>query len=298
MKNTSRTLLFACIGACISLPAFAAPQGFEWFPRVPGLDDPLYLIPVDPCHSTHVYAVELENIEAGFPSPESGALEIRYETFLAGCIGAPPVLHAVAIPQEIDDAPVNGLHSSHVRRTAIFENGQQVDTIVNEIEWSEALPSRVGIPPSISGTWFSPAHSEQGLLINMTAKREVLVGWTTYGSDGKQRWFSGIAPTVADESTVTLTLTDTGDGAFAGQPPVDTPNKDWGTLTIEYVGCGELEVSWNPKTFTGLQPGSATMQQLTQPHDAACNLESYAAALGQPLTIHELEIETAPQPVD
>lgn len=298
MKTHARALLFACIGASVSCPALAVPQGFEWFPRVPGPDDPLYLLPIDPCHSTQAYAVSLDNLEASFLTPESGALAIRYETFLAGCIGAPPVVHAVAIPQEIDGAPVDGLFSTHVRSTPIFENGQQVDTVVNEIEWFETLPPRVAIPPSVSGTWFSPAHVEQGILINMTAKRELLVGWTTYGADGTQRWFSGIAPTVPDESTVTLTLTDTGDGAFAGELPNDAAPEEWGTLTIEYVACGEIEVSWNPKTTTGLQPGSATMQQLTQPHDAACDIEAYAAALGQPLTIHELDIETAPQPVD
>lgn len=300
MKIHARALLAACIGASISLPAFAVPQGFEWFPRVPGPDDPLYLIPVDPCHSPQMYAVDLDSLEASLPAaaPEGAALALRYQTFLAGCIGAPPMVRAVAIPDAVGDTQVVGLHATHVRETPRFENGQQVGTDVAEIEWSEALPDRVAIPPSVAGTWFSPAHIEQGILINMTAKRELLVGWTTYGADGKQRWFSGIAPTVPDESTVTLTLTDTGDGAFAGQLPDDVAPEEWGTLTIEYVACGEIEVSWNPNAATGLQPGAATMQQLTQPHDAACDIEAYAAALGQPLTIHTLDIEAAPQPVD
>lgn len=69
-------------------------------------------------------------------------------------------------------------------------------------------------------------------------------------------------------------------------------------MTIDYVSCREIEVSWAPNADTGLQPGSATMQQLTQPNDAACDIEAYAAALGLPLTIHELEIETAQQPAN
>lgn len=291
----TRTLLFACVSACVSLPALAAPQGFEWFPRAPGPDDPLYLIAIDPCNSTQIYAVALDSIESNL---DGDAIAVRYETFLAGCIGAPPAVDAVAIPDTVGATTILGLHAIHAREVALFENGQQVGTELDEIEWSEQLPQRASIPPAIAGTWFAPTHAEQGILINMTAKRELLVGWTTYGADGKQRWFSGIAPTVSDESTVIVALTDTGDGAFAGQLPNDAPQKDWGTLTIEYVACGEIEVSWNPKTNTGLQPGTATMQQLTQPHDAACDIEAYAAALGQPLTIHELEIETAPQPAN
>jgi hypothetical protein len=296
MHTCSRTALFTCLGMCISAPILAAPQGFEWFPRVPGPGDQLYLIVNDPCHSTSPIAPILETISVDFldADSENAFLELQYETDLFFCNLAPPTIDAIAIPRQVDGVAVETLYSFNEQR--IFENGQPTGS--NITSWIESLPPAVAIPPAIAGTWFSATHAEQGLLINMTAKRELLVGWTTYGADGKQRWFSGIAPTVSDESTVTLTLTDTGDGAFAGQLPNDAPQQDWGTLTIEYAACGEIDVRWNPKANTGLQPGTATMQQLTLPHDAACDIEAYAAALGKPLTIHELDIETAPQPAN
>lgn len=291
MNRKMLTLLALSLAAPL---AQATPQGFEWFPRIPGPKDPLYLIAVDPCHSDSLHGVLYDRVEASFLNPDGGDLSFRYESDLMFCNGAPPSIRAIPIPRTIDDAAVERMTSTHVQYEYRFENGNIVQTDVDEVSWTENLPKPMAIPPSIAGTWFSADHAEQGILINMTAKRELLVGWTTYGADGKQRWFSGIAPTVVDESTVTLTLTDTGDGRFAGQLPNDAPQKDWGTLTIEYVACGEIAVQWTPKPDTGLTAGSATMQQLTQPHDAACDIEAYAATLGQALNIHELEIEALP----
>ena len=287
-------LAFSALCLACTAELHAAPQGFEWFPRVPGPGDQLYLIANDPCHSTSPIAPLLDGMSADLldTDAETAFIDLRYETDLFFCNLAPPIIQAVAIPRVIADTSIGTLYSYNEQISVDGETGETSGS--NVTAWIESLPPVVAIPPAIVGTWFSSDHVEQGLLINMSAKRELIVGWTTYGADGKQRWFSGIAPTVADESSVTVALTDTGDGAFPGRPALNTPNAEWGSLTIEYVACGEIAVSWNPKPATGLAQGSATMQQLTLPHDAACDIEAYAAAVGKQLMIHTLDIAAEP----
>lgn len=230
MKNNRRALFLAILGASVSLSAHAAPQGFEWFPRVPGPGDQLYLIANDPCHSTSPIAPLLDKMSADLLDTDSETpfLELHYETDLFFCNTAPPSIDAVAIPRQIGKAPISTLYSFHEQQ--IYEDGKPAGS--NTTAWIESLPATVAIPPSVAGTWISSGHHEQGLIVNMNTKRELILGWVTYGADNKQRWFTGIAPTEPGKSSVKVSLTDTGDGKFAGTLPSDAPFKDWGSLTL------------------------------------------------------------------
>lgn len=263
--------------------AHAAPQGFEWFPRTPGLDDPIYLIFRPTCDVQGVFGTpHIRLLDA-----ENGTWELNYTTTTEVCLGHR--VSAVRVPETIDGVPVNWLEFAESR---LAGDG----TITRAaFSWGETLPARGPIPPAISGTWLSPGHREQGLLVNMSETGEIIVGWTTYGADGRQRWFSGIAAPASLAPSVTVTLWDTGDGAFAETKPNDAPATEWGTLTLDYEGCGKLRASWQPNADTGLQPGEASMQQLTPPRGAMCDITAYAAAHALQLDLRELIVDPPAQ---
>lgn len=276
--TSHRSIHLAPIAAALALACTPA-AALEWFPRQPGPGDTTYLLYVDACGNRGPIGTPVLRVDA-----ESGLADLVFATDDdAICIGTPPpgaaTVHAFEIPAEVDGTPVR-------RVTADIDAGRAgAQRIVLQ------RPSTLGIPPSIVGTWYAAGHVRQGFLITMTQRGELAVSWNTYDADGNKAWFSGIAQTQPGSSTATIDLLDTNGGFFGRHQQLITTPKDWGTVLLDYEGCGRMHMAWEPSAYTTLDAGEDDFTQLTAPHGDACDLPAWAAATGRALDIVELDLQ-------
>lgn len=252
------------------LQAQASPEdGLSWFPRVAGPGDQRWLVHLNHCSDTA--GVISDSIALTLVDADAGRFRLAYDadTLLCGT-PPPPALMAIPIPDAIDGVPV----------LLIDVERNHLSTSARSASWTMQVPARVAVPPSIVGTWFAPEHAKQGLLVTLTQRAEAAVSWNTYAADGTPRWLSGVAQTQPEDSTFSVALSDPGEGRFADAADTPSASTSWGELEIEYLGCGELQASWTPDASTGLEAGTATMQQLTAPYSDPCNLGEWATSQG------------------
>ena len=274
-RSTSRrSTLTLAIGLAVIAPHAAA---LEWFPRQPGPGDATYLIYTDTCGNNAPDGTPTLHVDA-----DSGLAELSFDTVDDPiCIGTPPpgsaTIHAFEIPSS-----VNG--TSVTRVTVDIDAGSD-----DAQHMTLARPQTLGIPPSIVGTWNAAGHVRQGFLITMTQRGELAVSWNTYDAEGNKAWFSGIAQTQPGSSQVIVDLLDTNGGFFGPHQQLITSPKAWGTVVLDYQGCGSLHMTWDPADYTTLDAGEDAFNQLTAPHGDACNLQGWADATGR--TLHVVETE-------
>lgn len=271
------------IGLALATPHAAA---LEWFPRQPGPGDTTYLIYTDACGNSAPDGTPTLRVNA-----QSGLAELAFATVDdAICIGTPPPGSATVYAFEIPSS-VNG--------TAITRVSVDIDQgSANAQRMTLARPQTLGIPPSIVGTWNAAGHVRQGFLITMTQRGELAVSWNTYDADGNKAWFSGIAQTQPGSSNATVHLLDTNGGFFGPHQQLITAPKDWGTVVLEYQGCGSLHMTWEPSAYTTLAAGDDDFSQLTAPHGDACNLGAWVEAQGKTLDVVELDVQVTGAAVD
>lgn len=263
---------------CFATTPASALSSYEWFPRRPALNDQLHLVHLSECGDPWVPDTPtLQRLD----NPGGHAWILDFDVRVDPCDGQQPArtLYAIAIPASIEGYAVGQLY---VQAT------NAVTGIVTP--WVMPTPERVGVPPSVAGTWFNPAFAYQGLLINYTAAGEAAVVWNTYDADGRPSWHTGIGAVPSDTSVMTMTLSDLPSGVFAGAPEQPVAPAAWGTIALEYLGCGELRMDWAPAPARGLQAGSATLQQLTDGHADACNLARWSGRQHAQLVLLEPEV--------
>lgn len=280
-----RSFVFCAVLLAAAAPAAAdvpIEEGLAWFPRVPGPGDQRYLIHTNHCGDPVGVvgpAASLSLVDA-----DEGRWRLDYQADTLLCGTPPPFesLMAMAIPDAVDGVPV---HVIDVVR-------EHLSSDALDASWTTRVPERVGVPPSIVGTWFAAGHAEQGFLITLTQHGEAAVSWNTYGGDGTQRWLSGVAPTAGDASTFSVPLVDTGTGTFAGMPQTPDAPTPWGSINVEYMECGMLQAAWAPDPEVGLPSGGAVFHQLTAPYGDPCDLEAWAQS--QQAIVVPVEVDTGP----
>lgn len=273
----AHTAVFCALALASAGASAMQPNTFEWFPRTPGTLDQAYLLRTTDCLDTR-YPIGDATLTP--VADQHGTFRLSYETSGVACGVPPPGVFfiAIPIPAAIDGVPVLRLELV----TTDF-GGEVSEAIID-------APARLGIPPSVAGTWFNPAHADQGLLINVTQNAEAAVSWNTYDAAGNQTWLSGIASIDATDTHLAIALTDTRTGRFAGTPASPDTARAWGAMDIEYLGCGELQATWTPESGTGLQAGTGPLMQLTGAYGQACDLEKWIASEGGVVTYIEVNI--------
>ena len=124
----------------------------------------------------------------------------------------------------------------------------------------------------IGGTWYNPATTGQGFLIEVIpTANSIALGWFTWGTTaGQHDWVSAFGPYSGDSATVTLQRS-TG-GRFNDPAPIASSNV--GTATFKFTSCTQGTVTFT-RTDTG-QSGVIPIQRLT-PTPAACTQAAAAA---------------------
>lgn len=128
--------------------------------------------------------------------------------------------------------------------------------------------SSFAIGATITGTWYDPDRSGQGLTIEAIAGNLLSIGWFTYGPAGGQAWISGAGPWTGDRATIEAVLTGGArfGAAFNASEVTRTP---WGRITLVFDDCNNGRLEWT-STAAGFGSGSMRLVRLTQPAAGAC----------------------------
>ena len=117
-----------------------------------------------------------------------------------------------------------------------------------------------GTPPThadfaLSGNWFDPATSGQGVTVEVNPLTNVLFfAWYTYANSGAalgpagQRWYTGQSTYTAGARSIALTLYETTGGMFDAPSTPPPSNLAVGTGTLAFQSCANATLAF---TFTG-----------------------------------------------
>jgi len=135
-----------------------------------------------------------------------------------------------------------------------------------------ALPCN-GVPPpapvpQYDGSWYDPARTGEGLLLQFPADDRAIATWFTYDAQGRQAWLIGDGH--RDGDTVTLDVVRPvgagfGDLFDAG----DVVRQPWGTWTLHLTDCAHVTLDYASQD-PAFGSGSRELVRLTQPEGASC----------------------------
>lgn len=122
-----------------------------------------------------------------------------------------------------------------------------------------------GVPPHeaarFSGSWYDPAHSGEGYVLQVLDDLRALVYWFSYGPDGARRWFFGTG-TVDEARLVFDEMYTTSGGVFGDDfDPDAVALEPWGSLELE-LGCDGGTASFTP-IEEGFPAGELDLVRLT-----------------------------------
>jgi hypothetical protein len=129
----------------------------------------------------------------------------------------------------------------------------------------------VGLRGDISGSWYDPAQSGHGLMLEVIDRGLTVVTWYTFDPNGQPLWLAGAGR--VQGSVLEVPVQTVSGGRF---PPLFDPNavqrQAWGTLRIEFAGCDEATLRWTPSA-AGYAAGSMPLKRLSTIQGARCNSE-------------------------
>ena len=137
-----------------------------------------------------------------------------------------------------------------------------------EIYSSASAPAGT-IGPGFTGSWYDPAHSGQGLMIEVLPGNRFLAAWLAFDpAAGRQTWFTGVGTYSGDTATIDNVALPTGGrwgSDFDSASPMLVP---WGTLRFTFTDCNHGRVDFT--SVAGYGTGSMNLTRLTQPAGLSC----------------------------
>jgi hypothetical protein len=181
---------------------------------------------------------------------------------VGGNFNAPPITSAVQVGNvtitftDCITAQFNYTFTDGSNRSGTIPLTRLTPNVICATADSLAGPSDFGL----SGNWYDPAKSGQGLLVELNpVARIVFFAWYTYAVGGQsqgvagQRWFTALASYTPGARSIPITLRETTGGLLNSTSPA--PNTvDVGTGTLAFSSCGNARLTY---AFTS---GSASGQ--------------------------------------
>jgi len=131
------------------------------------------------------------------------------------------------------------------------------------------------LPPEVpegrlSGSWFDPAHSGEGYVLEVLVDRRVLVYWFSFDSRGNRRWFFGTGE-INDGKLLFEEMFTTHGGIFGPAfDPAKVEIRPWGSLDLN-LDCASGTASFSP-TEEGFPAGSLILTRLTSLDGLICEI--------------------------
>lgn len=145
------------------------------------------------------------------------------------------------------------------------------DGIITTIAGNGAayIASTTQIGPAYSGSWYDPAQSGQGLMLEVLSDNRLLALWFTFSPTGEQAWFGGVGTYNGNTATITGVALPTGGKWIPNFDPNAVVRNAWGTLTLTFGDCNHGKVAFN-SGYDGYGSGSMNLMRLTLPLGQAC----------------------------
>lgn len=139
-------------------------------------------------------------------------------------------------------------------------------------ESAEATATEWWAGPAVSGSWFDPARSGEGVIVQFLPDGSANAFWFTYppaGEAGAQAWMVGQGG-VVDGDTLRFDTVYRPLGARFGEQfdPADVDLVPWGTMEMQFADCGNATLRYaGPPAFGA---GEQTLVRLTEIDEVDC----------------------------
>jgi hypothetical protein len=183
--------------------------------------------------------------------------------------GGPTRTHALAPGSPAIDAGNNFAALASDQRGSPFQRiaGTRPDIGAFELQAQPATSPAIG--PGFTGSWFDPAQSGHGLMLEVLSDHRMLAMWFAFNPEGTQQsWFGGVGTYSGATATITDVALPTGGRWIPNFDPDAIVRNPWGTLTITFTDCAHGRVDFN--SVRGYGSGSMNLLRLTQPAGLTC----------------------------
>ena len=120
----------------------------------------------------------------------------------------------------------------------------------------------------LSGSWYDPSHSGEGITIEVMTNQQVLLFWFSYDTEGNRRWFFGTGDFLNEKIVFNEMFTTLG-GVFGPEfDPEAVDVNPWGTLELE-LDCTQGTMRFDP-IEEGFPAGMLDMSRLTLLDGLSC----------------------------
>ena len=148
--------------------------------------------------------------------------------------------------------------------------GVSFDATAADFTREGAPIARIHVGPafdgSLSGSWYDPARSGEGLMVEVFPREggmQGVVTFYTFAPDGSgQVWIQGIGALVDDTLTIDEAYITTGPSFGPAFDPADVDRQPWGTMTLHFDSCATAEFAYS-STIPAYGDGSHSLIRLT-----------------------------------
>ena len=171
--------------------------------------------------------------------------------------------------------------------------------IVINLFFSTLLFAQVNIvKPEITGAWYNPQRSGEGILVEILDGDRALVTWYTYDQMGQQMWMLGVGE-IENNTISNMSMTITHGAKFGNDfLASDVIRETWGTMDLEFFSCNSAKLIYN--SATGFGSGEIDITRLTSIQNHSCD-QKRAFFMGFtpfPTELSSQGVETAYQIID
>jgi hypothetical protein len=134
-------------------------------------------------------------------------------------------------------------------------------TRIMGIDCGRPLLAPVREEAQLSGSWYDPAHSGEGIALEVLTDERILLFWFGYDPRGNRRWFFGTGE-IKDGKLLFEEMFTTLGGVFGRDfDPGKVELQPWGSLVLN-IACESGTVIFSP-TEPGFSAGSLNLTRLT-----------------------------------
>jgi hypothetical protein len=203
-------------------------------------------------------------------SDQGGLIAINADPLLLPLAdnGGPTMTHALAPGSPAIDAGNNLAGLATDQRGAPFARAVGAATDIGAFELQTTVPT-VSIGPGFTGSWFDPAQSGHGLMLEVLSGNRLLAFWFAFNPAGDQQaWFGGVGTYSGNTATITGTTLPSGGRWIPNFNENTIVENPWGTLTFTFTDCKNGRVDFN--SVFGYGSGSMNLTRLTLPAGLTC----------------------------
>ena len=130
----------------------------------------------------------------------------------------------------------------------------------------EFIASDFVITSGISGTWYNPARSGEGFMVDVAKDGVVVVSFYTYDTQGQQMWIIGVGTVNGNVFELDFEITDGGIYGSAFDPLL-VNHYPWGTGTFTFSSCnaGKAVITPNQDYAGQFETQTIDISRLTIP---------------------------------